>query len=92
MAGKDDARLSLYVRDALPALVAALLSFRSPKAWALAEESIPFLVAAAPSSSPDAIDSCDIVDAHVRDVVMPILESLMRSSLSALRTSTEKIH
>ena len=62
--GCDDAHP--WLRNAVPALLAALLRSDSPRAWALAEESAPLV--AALSRQRDA------------DSLMPLLETLVRAS------------
>ena len=67
-----------WLRNALPALLAALLRQSSPRAWALAEESSPILARIALDANAFA---GTVSDGEGR--IMPLLESLVRASQTA---------
>lgn len=75
---EDPPRALPWLRDALPALLVALLRLPSPRAWALAEESSPILARIALDANAFAGTASD-----GEGGIMPLLESLVRASQTA---------
>jgi hypothetical protein len=67
-----------WLRDAVPALIGALLRADFPRAWALAEESAP-LVAALATRRRDA------------DALVPLLETLVRAARGKQATRSDRV-
>jgi hypothetical protein len=76
--GEGAADTHPWLRDAVPALIGALLRADFPRAWALAEESAP-LVAALATRRRDA------------DALVPLLETLVRAARGKQATRSDRV-
>ena len=93
----DRPKFHVWLQDALPALLSALLRSPSPKAWALAEESARLLAQHATTNVTTATAGALAVthsaaerDTSDADPIMPLLEALVRAANAASQAAVER--